>query len=1039
MDSKKIHFLLFFVFLIISVPALTDTFSSSGMSSGVPDSTHGNLFYGPRLDYGGTPVREDELRLHVSSRMEYAESLGKTSSYAEMMDVGAELLGLELTAGERARAARIYSYAGLRHAVSVLNNDKYDFLKARSVLEQVRPYASDTISDDINRMLQKTYISEGAYHMLHSNFDKGAEALQKGYDVSDDGKQRLEILYNIAAINENTGFFDREIECYDRVLALARSLGSDTYMYKSLMAERRLCKELNDMEKFAKLGVSLDSLMSVTDNRKILADYYSRLGDEYLALRDFAMAESYFGLLKSYIDKEPDEALRSKVLAATYYNKMRDLKRSQHDYEGAIRYSTMLRQYYAENVAQGSHLQYLVYLFDTQLYSEMKDTASFERCCDTLFNVYHLMPNAYTRGLIYDFCGAGYSKLGMPHKALAYFLKADSVLARRYDEAFDLRLRVRKLIANEYEHMGRYDEACREYRRYAEITGATYGTKSERYTEAVYSLANAEQLNGNLEESAMHYSESMNILIDILRTQLRYVNTTDRTGYLVSLSRRMWDMSSFALKYSGVDSKFVKLCYNSILVLKSLLFESDRSMYNTLQLKGTREDVNDFVRMSFLRSRQKELFRDYKKNKEKIDSISRTIRLLDNKLTDKSRAYKEYTSFLDFTCEDVCEQLDSNDVLIDFYDYESGGTRKYVAFVVKKDSRTPVIIDMFRENRIDSITGDIGMDVLYSPSMSEQVRMIWDKLRPYATPGGRVYYVPSGVMFQIALGSLPLSDGSLLGEHYSFVRLSSARNIEKSRMPLGSGRKAVVYGGLDYDHVDADSCGNSRMAEINRLSVMRAIPGINDKFDFLPETVGETEKISSILRSSGYDVRHYTGTEGTGGTFLGMHNNSPQILHIATHGFYYTPEEAGRNRYLRGRTDAMMLSGLVLSGGNGAWTGISRGETAFGSILTASSIACLDLSNIELVVLSACRTGMGHVTREGLLGLQRAFKKAGAGTVVMSLWDVSDVVTRRFMTEFYKNLFERGCDRRTAFAKAKKTIRRRYPEPLYWASFIMVD
>lgn len=116
-----------------------------------------------------------------------------------------------------------------------------------------------------------------------------------------------------------------------------------------------------------------------------------------------------------------------------------------------------------------------------------------------------------------------------------------------------------------------------------------------------------------------------------------------------------------------------------------------------------------------------------------------------------------------------------------------------------------------------------------------------------------------------------------------------------------------------------------------------------------------------------------------------MHGKSPQVLQIATHGFYYTPDRAETVNYLKGYSDAMMLSGIILSGGNAAWRGKELPDGVLGGILITNNIARLDLSGTEMVVLSACQSGQGKATSEGLYGLQRAFKKAGVCTIVMAL------------------------------------------------------
>ena len=183
------------------------------------------------------------------------------------------------------------------------------------------------------------------------------------------------------------------------------------------------------------------------------------------------------------------------------------------------------------------------------------------------------------------------------------------------------------------------------------------------------------------------------------------------------------------------------------------------------------------------------------------------------------------------------------------------------------------------------------------------------------------------------------------------------------------------------------------------------------------------------------------GTNGTEESFLNMHGKSPRLLHLATHGFYYSPSKAEKVDYLKGYTDAMSLSGLVLAGGNAAWLGKQLPNGVLGGILTANDIARLDLNNTDMAVLSACQTGQGKATAEGLYGLQRAFKKAGVGTIVMSLWSVSDMTTSEFMIAFYKCLADKNnaWNKRKAFEQAKEIIRKKHPDPFRWAAFVMLD
>lgn len=107
--------------------------------------------------------------------------------------------------------------------------------------------------------------------------------------------------------------------------------------------------------------------------------------------------------------------------------------------------------------------------------------------------------------------------------------------------------------------------------------------------------------------------------------------------------------------------------------------------------------------------------------------------------------------------------------------------------------------------------------------------------------------------------------------------------------------------------------------------------------------------------------------------------------------------------------------------------------------MTAKEISLLDQRDADLVVLSACETGKGEITGEGVFGLQRAFKQAGAQTLVMSLWKVDDKATQLLITEFYRNLISKHQSKCEAFRNAQNHVRSQYKEPYYWAGFIMLD
>ena len=217
----------------------------------------------------------------------------------------------------------------------------------------------------------------------------------------------------------------------------------------------------------------------------------------------------------------------------------------------------------------------------------------------------------------------------------------------------------------------------------------------------------------------------------------------------------------------------------------------------------------------------------------------------------------------------------------------------------------------------------------------------------------------------------------------------------------------------------------------------------------LGNTLQEVEYIKDLLEKNYITTNIYKGNSGNEEAFKALSGQEYNIIHLATHGFFYPDEVAKKKNYFKpvlmqdGQSISpidmsLERSGLVLSGGNRAWKGDSIPEEIEDGILKSQEIKDLDLRGADLVVLSACHTGQGEVTNEGVFGLQRAFKMAGVQTIVMSLTEVDDQTTMAMMNKFYANLLS-GQSKHDAFYNTQRYIRSIKPNPIYWAGWIMLD
>jgi len=290
-----------------------------------------------------------------------------------------------------------------------------------------------------------------------------------------------------------------------------------------------------------------------------------------------------------------------------------------------------------------------------------------------------------------------------------------------------------------------------------------------------------------------------------------------------------------------------------------------------------------------------------------------------------------------------------------------------------------------------------------------------------------------------------------LGEKYNMQQMSTTRNVANTSGEPDK-NSIALFGGIDYDFkpVGKDSISNPDY-DFHKPDLSTANRGGTEYFPSLEETKKEIEQIQKQFEANKSQTTSITGEQATEEVFKSLSGKSPKILHISTHGFFFPDLEKKKeeNRMMSLEEDKsvfkisenpLLRSGLIMAHGNYAWQKGSNPYEKEDGILTAYEIANLNLSNTDLVVLSACETGLGEVKgSEGVFGLQRAFKMAGVDYLMMSLWKVPDKETKEFMQTFYSNWLG-GMKIRDAFRDTQLTMSKAYPNDLYkWAAFVLVE
>ena len=383
-----------------------------------------------------------------------------------------------------------------------------------------------------------------------------------------------------------------------------------------------------------------------------------------------------------------------------------------------------------------------------------------------------------------------------------------------------------------------------------------------------------------------------------------------------------------------------------------------------------------------------------------------------------------------FTIEwtDICKHLKNKEIAIEFATVPDGDDKQYLAFVVNRYSSAPKVYSLFKERDL------LGIPAEAYYSGRQLYDLVWAPLSDELKDATTIYFSPAGELNSIAIEYIT---------DLKAFRLSSTRELVRTRK-RGQIRTAALFGGIDYNAGPEALAKQAKTinAEVSRRKnhsgIARGGRGAIMGAEDLPGTIEEVDAITVTMQNKHKSVKCYKAENATEEAVKQYSGSSPDVLHFATHGFFWDSTNAeDLPPFAVNSTEKAMEEDRVMS-----FTGlfdIPLPDSLEDGILTAREISTIDLQDTELVVLAACQSGLGEIKGDGVFGLQRGFKKAGVDTIVMSLWNVDDDATCLMMTSFYDALCSGNVSPRDALDHAREIVRSKYPDPKYWASFIVLD
>lgn len=594
-------------------------------------------------------------------------------------------------------------------------------------------------------------------------------------------------------------------------------------------------------------------------------------------------------------------------------------------------------------------------------------------------------------------------------------------------------------IANSYYLMGDYENAIKYGRKCLEARSAQIGESHPDYAITLFNLAEMYYLAGYCEE-ALSLFKSFNY-IELSRVQSYFTTMIkeERSYYWAlnnSCIKRILDLYECYENDESLSSNI----FNSLLFSKGILLYFDMAVRDVIYKHSDSTIISHYelynqVRSSFsLNKKDKYTKYEYKRV---FDICNESERMIMHEISSDLGCYIDSirVSYLD-----VYKSLSAHSVAIEFC--KSSSQCKYYAIVARKSLNHPVIISLNNEGLGDSLL--LTQQQTFN-RLCIGYEDIWSYIDPYIEDGDTVYFAMDGILHQTNIENIVDSMGIMACDKYNLRRVSSTRQIchKHNNIKYAS---IALFGGLDYDMKPAEKTALYEKCAIVSSRGLFNDSTVRDGWKYLPGTNDEIQAIQRRCLNKQVKALVFTGNKGTEEAFKSLSGQHIPIIHIATHGFFFNDEKANKKDYFQAfdwsnkdlLDNSLQRSGLIMSGGQNAWMGIDIPDDVEDGILLAEEIASMDLSGTDLVVLSACETGLGDITSDGVFGLQRAFKMAGVQTLVMSLWKVDDNATSLMMQTFYEQLLS-GKTKREAFNLAQAAVRAKYPEPYYWAGFIMLD
>jgi CHAT domain-containing protein len=668
-----------------------------------------------------------------------------------------------------------------------------------------------------------------------------------------------------------------------------------------------------------------------------------------------------------------------------------------------------------------------------------------------------------------------HNKQGNKRKAETYLKRAIEAGEKMGPDS-PLIMGIHALLTTIYLDNGEYEKAEKSLKKVRPFLEKALGTSSPSNAYMLGALGIIDAAKGRYGDSHGNFLKAMDIEGQYIDQVMGFESEERKLKYLVHMNKGLhYFLSNMAL-HLNTDRKAVRDGLDVWLRRKGIILDAQQRFQEALVYGENEKAIKTFQELASVRARISKLVfsQEYQQTpellKKRLDDLNARKKDLESELSRLSNAYALEKKKSKADARQVASTLPSGSALIEFAQLKTADFKKgkdawlpdrYLVFIIHADPNSRVrLVDLGETEKIDQAIQQFKKAVTNMTDLGGRetavqgaalYNMVFAPLKKELGDVRTLFIAPDGNLNLIPFEVLNTPDGRYLIDDYTFNYLSSGRDLLGVSSRKSTTGKALLLGDPDFDLGTKQKTSELRKLKlklpIEKQPNQRSVDCRGLNFTPLDGTRDEVKAIGKILGNQ--RTRSYLGSQAL--EEILSRTDSPSILHLATHGFFLNnvdfnavmgrpgimPEDAPDLKV----ENPLLRSGLALAGANQAFKVSSQGY--YDGLLTAEKILGLKLRNTNLVVLSACETGLGEVKNgEGVYGLRRAFSQAGAKGIVMSMWSVPDEETKELMVNFYKNIaagkIPPSQALRQAALKQKQICQERYghTNPLFWGAFV---